>query len=403
MHRIKPMLTRRRLWFAPLLLLLGWLLSGCAELRYYGQAVAGQWRLLRQRRPVDRVLADPATPADLQQRLETARRLRDFASTELALPENGSYRSYADLHRPYVVLNVFAAPEFSLQLREWCFPVVGCVNYRGYFNADAAKLLADSLRAQGEDVYLGSVPAYSTLGWFDDPLLNTFIDWPTGRFAELIFHELAHQRLFIAGDTDFNESFATFVGQLGARRWLERHGTPEESKAYADYNRRHEEFLALLLASRQQLERLYASSESAAAKRAGKHRLLAELCERYRALKQNWGGYAGYDSWFADDLNNAKLGAVHAYTRFVPAFETLFARSGGDFTVFYQAATAVGKLPPIRREACLRALLQGNACAAGGSIAGATAPEPLANRDPPGGAWPRSDTPAHPDDGNGGT
>ena len=403
MYRIKPTIRRRRLWLAPLLLLLGWLLSGCAELCYYGQAVAGQWRLLRQRRPVDELLTDPATPIALQQRLETARRLRNFASTERALPDNGSYRSYADLHRPYVVLNVFAAPELSLQLREWCFPLVGCVNYRGYFNRDTAQGLADSLRAQGEDVYLGSVPAYSTVGWFDDPLLNTFIDWPTGRFAELIFHELAHQRLFIAGDTDFNESFATFVGQLGARRWLESHSTPEESQAYADYNRRQEKFLNLLLTSREQLERLYASSASAAAKRAGKRRLLAELHERYQTLKQGWGGYSGYDAWFADDLNNAKLGAIHAYTRFVPAFETLFARSGGDFKAFYQAATAVGRLPPVRREACLRALSQGNACATGNTIASAIAPEPPANRDPPGGAWPRSDTPAHPGAGNGGT
>jgi predicted aminopeptidase len=397
------MITRRCLRLAPLLLLLGWLLSGCAELRYYGQAVAGQWRLLRQRRPVDELLTDPSTSTALQQHLETARRLRDFASTELALPDNGSYRSYADLQRSYVVLNVFAAPELSLQLREWCFPLVGCVNYRGYFNRDNAKGLADSLRAQGQDVYLGSVPAYSTLGWFDDPLLNTFIDWPTGQFAELIFHELAHQRLFIAGDTDFNESFATFVGRVGARRWLERYGKPEESQAYADYNRRHEQFMELLLTSRRQLERLYTSAASATAKRTGKRRLLTELYERYQALKQSWGGYSGYDAWFNDDLNNAKLGAINVYTRFVPAFETLFARSGGDFDAFYQAATAVGRLPPVRREACLRALLQGNACATGNTIASTGVPEPPVTGAPPGGGWLRGDTPGHPDAGNGGT
>jgi predicted aminopeptidase len=349
--------TPRRL-VALLVLLSGWMLSGCSNLAYYAQAVAGQWQLLSQRRPLDKVLADPATPPALRQRLETARRLRNFASTELALPANGSYRSYVDLQRPYVVMNVFAAPELSLQLRAWCFPVVGCVNYRGYFDADTARRFAATLRARDDDVYLGSSPAYSTLGWFDDPLLNTFVDWPTGRLAELIFHELAHQRLFITGDTDFNESFATAVGRLGTRRWLARYGTPAEQEAYATDTRRHEEFLALVLATRAELERLYASPQSAADKRLGKRRLLAELQDRYQALKQRWGGYSGYDRWFASDLNNAKLGSLNAYTRFVPAFEALFADSGGDFAAFYEAAAAIGHLPPAEREACLQALLQ---------------------------------------------
>ncbi len=231
MHKIKFNMTHYRL-LALLLLPVGWVLSGCSNLAYYSQAIAGHWQLLHQRRPVDEVLADPATPPVLRQRLETARRLRDFASTELALPDNGSYRSYADLQRPYVVMNVFAAPELSLQLREWCFLVVGCVYYRGYFDADTARQFAATLHARGDDVYLAGIPAYSTLSWFDDPLLNTFVNWPTARLAELMFHELAHQRLFVAGDTDFNEAFATAVGHLGTRHWLARYGTPDEREAY---------------------------------------------------------------------------------------------------------------------------------------------------------------------------
>jgi predicted aminopeptidase len=345
-----------------LLLPVGWVLSGCSNLSYYGQVIAGHWQLLHQRRPVDEVLADPATPPVLRQRLETARRLRDFASTELALPDNGSYRCYADLKRPYTVINVFAAPELSLQLREWCFLVIGCVPYRGYFDADTARQFAAMLLARGDDVYLAGIPAYSTLGWFDDPLLNTFVNWPTARLAELMFHELAHQRLFIAGDTDFNESFATAVGRLGTRHWLVRQGTLEEREAYDIYTRQQEEFLALVLATRDELARLYASPQSEADRRLGKARLLAGLQDRYHALKQRWNGYQDYAAWFAHDLNNAKLGSLHTYTRLVPAFEALFDRSGRDFAAFYQAAAILGRLPAAEREACLQALLQGNDC-----------------------------------------
>ena len=222
-------------WMLFSLLVLGGLvlLAGCADLIYYRQAAAGQWELLQARQPVTELLTDPATDPDLRRRLETTQALRDFASTELALPDNNSYRDYADLQRPWVVKNVFAAPELSLEPRRWCFPFVGCLSYRGYFDAVAAQRLVDELRTTGDDVYLAEISAYSTLGWFADPLLNTFIRWPTGRLAELLFHELAHQRLYIAGDTAFNEAFATAVGQLGAERWLERHGSAEEREEFA--------------------------------------------------------------------------------------------------------------------------------------------------------------------------
>lgn len=346
-------------WMLFSLLVLGGLvlLAGCADLTYYRQAAAGQWELLQARQPVTELLTDPATDPDLRRRLGTTQALRDFASTELALPDNNSYRDYADLQRPWVVKNVFAAPELSLEPRRWCFPFVGCLSYRGYFDAAAAQRLVDELRTTGDDVYLAEISAYSTLGWFADPLLNTFIRWPTGRLAELLFHELAHQRLYIAGDTAFNEAFATAVGQLGAKRWLERHGSAEEREEFAADVRRRREFLDVVTETRAQLAALYDSPRDDEEKRAGKHEILAGLRARYQELKQEWGDYAGYDRWFARDLNNAKLAGVSTYYHWVPAFVALFDQEGRDFAAFYQAVEALGRLPPAEREARLEMLL----------------------------------------------
>ena len=332
------------------------ILSGCTELGYYRQAAAGQWALLRACRPVSAVLADPTTSSELRQRLETAQSLRAFASTELALPDHGSYQRYADLGRPWVVQNVFAAPELSLEPRRWCFPLIGCLSYRGYFDAKAAQRLAKKLRANGDDVYVADISAYSTLGWFDDPLLSTFIDWPIGRLADLIFHELAHQRLYVAGDTEFNEAFATAMGRLGAERWLAQHGTAYEREEYAVDLHRREQFLQLTADTREQLAAVYASSHDVATKRAEKRAILARLYQRYRELKRDWGGYAGYDRWFDQDLNNAKLAGVATYYQQVPAFLALFEQEGRDFAAFQRAAAMIGELPPSERATRLHAL-----------------------------------------------
>ncbi|HOW75066.1 MAG TPA: aminopeptidase [Candidatus Competibacteraceae bacterium] len=331
-------------------------LSGCTDLAYYRQAAAGQWALWQASQPVADIIADSATPAALRQRLETAQAIRAFASAELALPDNGSYQHYADLQRPWVVKNVFAAPELSLEPRQWCFLMVGCLSYRGYFDPEAAQEWAEASRAGGDDVYIADISAYSTLGWFDDPLLNTFIHWPDGRLAELLFHELAHQRLYVANDTAFNEAYATAVGRLGAERWLEQRGLAREQAEYVVDVQRREQFLQLTTEAREQLATLYTSSRSAAEKRTDKQRILAELRERYQALKQHWDGYAGYDRWFAQDLNNAKLAGVSTYHRQVPAFLALFAREGRDFAAFHRAAEALGRLPPDEREGRLREL-----------------------------------------------
>jgi len=343
-------------WILFTLIGLGGLLAGCADLGYYRQAAVGQWRLLEAREPVADLLADPDTPPELRQRLATAQTLRAFASAELALPDNGSYRTYADLQRPWVVKNVFAAPELSLEPRRWCFWIIGCLSYRGYFDVAAAEQLAGELRAAGDDVYLADIPAYSTLGWFDDPLLNTFIQWPTARLAELLFHELAHQRLYIDDDSAFNEAFATAVGQLGTARWLAQHATEPERANYAVELGRREQFLHLAATTRERLMAVYAGSGDEASQRADKQRILAELRERYQALKREWGGYSGYDRWFAQDLNNAKLAGVSTYHRQVPAFVALFTQEGQDFAAFYRAAAVIGQLPPAEREARLQAL-----------------------------------------------
>lgn len=347
---------RPRLWIFFPVTGLGLILTGCANLAYYWQATTGQWELWQAGRPVAAVLADPAAPMELRGRLETAQAFRTFASAELALPDNGSYRDYADLGRPWVVKNVFAAPALSLEPRQWCFLIVGCLSYRGYFDVGAAQALAEELRAGGDDVYVANVTAYSTLGWFDDPLLNTFIHWPAARLAELMFHELAHQRLYVAGDTAFNEAFATAVGQLGAERWLARHGTAEERAEYAADRQRRGQFLQLVTGTREQLAVLYASPRSEAEKRAGKQRILAELQARYQALRDSWDGYAGYDRWFGQDLNNAKLAGVTTYHQRVPAFLALFEREGRDFAAFHRAAETLGRLPPAERETRLQAL-----------------------------------------------
>jgi predicted aminopeptidase len=349
---------QRTFWLLSAVIGFGLALSGCADLAYYQQAAAGQWALLHARRPVAEALADPTITAELRRRLETAQALRTFASAGLALPDNASYRYYANLGRPYVVKNVFAAPELSLEPRRWCFWIVGCLSYRGYFDPGEAQRLADELRAAGDDVYVADITAYSTLGWFADPLLNTFIHGPTGRLAELMFHELAHQRLYVADDSAFNEAFATTVGRLGAERWLEQQGTPPERAEFAIDVRRREQFLQRVTSAREQLAVLYATSWSEAEKRVDKQRILDELRDRYQELKREWGGYEGYDRWFAQDLNNAKLAGVSIYHRLVSAFEALFEREGRDFAAFYRAAEVIGQLPPDEREARLQALLR---------------------------------------------
>jgi predicted aminopeptidase len=331
------------------------LLSSCASINYYAQAAHGQLSLVAEARPIEDWLSDTHTDPKLRARLAAARQIRSFAVQELGLPDNQSYRNYAALTRPYVLWNVVAAPELSLRPIQWCFPVAGCVSYRGYYSKEAAQEYAATLRAEGMDVQVGGVPAYSTLGWFNDPLLSTFIHYPDAELARLVFHELAHQVVYVQGDSQFNESFASAVEEAGVERWLAEFGNDSMRANYLRYAERKKEFLALLLGCRKALEKNYASSASDAEKRANKARLFRELQDEYQILKATWGGFAGYDRFFAEPLSNAHLAAVATYNDFIPAFRALLKREK-SFGGFYAAARQLAALDKDERHRKLRQL-----------------------------------------------
>jgi predicted aminopeptidase len=333
-------------------------LAGCADTQYYWQSVRGHLTLMQAARPVPQWLDDAQVPESLKQRLRLSQAMRDFAVTELALPDNSSYRKYADLQRSAVVWNVVAAPELSLKLKTWCFPVLGCVSYRGYFDEAAARAQAAQLKARGLEVSVYGVPAYSTLGWMNwaggDPLLSTFIQYPEGELARLLFHELAHQVLYARDDTMFNESFATTVERLGGARWLQARASPAAREQYAAFDARRHAFRALVLATRQQLEQVYRNTDGLddAVLRQRKQELMQDFRDRYAVLRAQWGGYAGYDNWVAN-ANNASLGAQAAYDGLVPQFEALFEQQGANWQAFYHAVRQIAELPTAERRAAL--------------------------------------------------
>jgi predicted aminopeptidase len=331
-------------------------LSGCSTLSYYTQAINGQLEISRKATPIDYLLADPATDPQLQRKLELVQRARAFASRELGLPDNDSFRSYADLQRPFAVWNVFAAPAFSVKPVEWCFPVAGCVAYRGYFSETAARQAGARMQAEGLDVFVAGIPVYSTLGWFNDPVLNTFIGYPEGELVGILFHELAHQLIYLPGDSLFNESFATAVEEEGVRRWFEQAHDPAAYAAYLRAQQRKREFIALLVRTRDRLAAAYGRAEPLEERKAAKARILHEAEAEYAALKRGWGGYTGYDKWFGDwPLNNAKLLAVTLYADRVPAFAALLAQSGGDLPRFYARVRSLAQLPQAERDPRLAA------------------------------------------------
>ncbi len=335
--------------------------TACADTRYYLQSVGGHLHLMQAARPVDQVLADEQIAPTLKQRLALAQRMRRFAVTELKLPDNASYHRYADLQRRFAVWNVVAAPELSLTLKTWCFPVTGCVGYRGYFSEAEAQVEARALAAEGLEVRVYGVPAYSTLGWMNwaggDPLLNTFIGYPEGELARMIFHELAHQVLYVRDDTVFNESFATAVERLGGERWLSVQGSEAAKKEYAEFDARRRQFRALLLATRTRLADIYKQNKPLAPDRqallAMKNRAIQDFRDDYGRLRNSWGGYGAYDAWVAS-ANNAAFGAQAAYDELVPAFEALFEREGRDWQRFYDAVRRLAEMPAPERARALK-------------------------------------------------
>lgn len=338
---------------SPALLLLA--LAGCSTTDYYLQLARGQYQLLSSREPIAKVLEDDSRDAPLRQRLAKVQDARRYAVSALRLPDNKSYTLYADVHRDYVVWNVFATPEFSLDAVESCFPIAGCLAYRGFYQQQAAEAHAAALRAKGYDTEVGGVAAYSTLGWFDDPVINTMMRWSDAHLIGTLFHELAHQQLFVKNDTAFNESFASFVEQQGLAEYAAVRGI--DSAAETEREQREHDFVALVLDARRRLAAAYAASHGTEQLRAAKQAAFDELQARYRELRDTrWAGYKGYDGFFAEPLNNARLLPFGLYDQWVPAFATLFREQGGSWNAFYAAAAKLGKLEPQARLARLRTL-----------------------------------------------
>jgi predicted aminopeptidase len=362
-------LLRKRTWLALLTCtLLAVMLSGCQNLSFYSQAVRGQYQIWANQRELVALIQDPATPETMKEKFRLVLHLRGYAEQELQLASEGQYSRFVDLHRRYVVWNVNAAPEFSLKPTSWWYPFVGRQKYRGYFSEDSARRYAADLARTGLDVHVGGVEAYSTLGWFHDPVLNTFIHRTEADLAEILFHELAHQQVFARGDTDFNEAFATAVAEEGVRRWLLASGNTNALERFMIAERRNEDFVRLVQRARAELKELYGETAkegepripgpklSDTEKRAAKAQIIVRLRQNYEKLKADWGGYDGYDRWFNQTLNNAQLNTVAAYYDLVPGFRGLLQAHGGDLRKFYAEARNLAEVGKTKRHETLHAL-----------------------------------------------
>ncbi len=341
-----------------LLATVGLLLSGCSTVGYYSQAVGGHLKLMSARQPIDKLLASEDTDPELRRQLQTLVDARQFAVEQLHLPDNDSYSTYVATGRSAVTWNVVATDEFSMQARTWCFPIAGCVSYRGYFDRADAQAYADELEAQSFDVTIGGASAYSTLGWFDDPILDTMLRGGDVRYVGTLFHELAHQVLYVKDDSNFNEAFASFVEQLGIRQWLEHTDEGGRIERYDTSLQRAEGFVNLLKDTREDLVELYAQDIPPADKRQRKQEVFDNMRSEYELLKQSWEGYAGYDNWFKRDLNNARLVAVATYRRFVPAFYAMYEEAGRELPAFYELAEEVAALDAESRQSRMLSYLE---------------------------------------------
>ncbi|MCP3671331.1 MAG: aminopeptidase [Gammaproteobacteria bacterium] len=352
--RIAPGFFLRRLWLLGVVLLL----SGCSSVSYYYQSIHGHLTLMHDSKPIDLLLQDVDTDPGLRKKLRLVLEAREFASTHLGLPANDSYHSFAALDRKAVVWSVVATPEFSVTPKQWCYPVIGCASYRGYFSRERAQRYAETLRQDGLDVAVEPAAAYSTLGWFDDPLPSTVINWPEPQLVGLIFHELAHQQLYIADDSAFNESFATAVEQVGVERWFRLRKDAAGVGRWQQRKGRKQEFNRLLLQARTRLQQLYVRPLQPVEMRRQKAVTFAALQNDYHRLKQRWGGYSGYDHWFGRELNNARLASVATYAQWVSAFLALLEESDGELARFYLASEQLAKTSPQQRRSRLHKLRQ---------------------------------------------
>jgi len=341
----------RRLITIPLLLMLG----GCADLGYYWHNASGHLAVMDKRIDIEVLLADEALDAELRARLELVKDIRQFSVQRLDLPDNGSYLSYAELDRPWLIQNLFAAPEFSTRLQRWCYPVIGCASYRGYYDEERLQAYVAELEQQGLEVHVGKVSAYSTLGWFDDPVLSSFIDWPEYRLAGLLFHELTHQQIYIDDDTTFNESLASAVQEVGTELWLEARDQQAQLQRLAQWTVYRGEVVGLIEATRERLDEIYRRDIDDLQKREQKAQAFDAARASHAGIAARHGVSAGYTGWFAGELNNAKIGSVSAYNADKPAFVNMLRAHRLDFASFFDYAQRVGDLDPERRAVCLEA------------------------------------------------
>ncbi len=330
--------------------------AGCTSVSYYAQALQGHTKIMTARQDVGKLIDDPSTPEALRARIASAREIRQFATDDLALPDNKSYRSYVDVGQEAVTWAAFAAPEFSLTPHAWCFAVYGCVPYKGYFSKKSATEFAVEQQRQGLDVHVTGITAYSTLGWSRDPLLSTMLTRDDTYLAGLIFHELAHQRVYIHGDSEFNEAFAVAVETTGVRKWLRAAGNTAGLRRYEAGRKRRADFLALVSQTREELKDVYANSGTLSEKRAAKAAAIERLRTRYRQLRDSrWRGYRAYDAWFDAPINNAKLAEISVYGDQVTAFLRLFDLCSSDYPRFYASVQHLGKLNKADRARALEA------------------------------------------------
>ena len=341
-----------------LCLLLTVFISGCADISYYMQSVDGHLSIIHKTQKIDDLLEDANTSPELKKRLELVTQIRLYAIEQMHLPESDSYTIYADLGRKYVLRNLFAAQELSIKPKQWCYPVVGCAGYRGYFNIQQLERFADNLKQQGYDIYISNVPAYSTLGWFDDPVLNTFINWPDYLLAGLIFHELSHQHVYVDGDTQFNESFAVTVQQAGVTSWLKSLGKEDQVTRFQAYLSNRQQVINLIIQTREELKQAYAENIETSEKRLIKQRIMSGLKTKYQQMSSEFEVADGFSRWFAADINNAQLASISTYYADVPVFKKFLDDADNDFEVFLKRIKNIAELPEKKRNRCMQYLRQ---------------------------------------------
>jgi predicted aminopeptidase len=335
------------------------LLSACSDLGYYWHTSTGHIALMNQRVYIDNILEDPDLDPKFRERLLLVKAIRVFSVETLALPKSDSYNNYVQLDRAYVLQNLFAAAEFSTDLYLWCYPIVGCAGYRGYYDEEMLASYVEQLKAQNFDTYIGNVPAYSTLGWFDDPVLSSFIYWPDYRLAGLLFHELSHQRIYIKNDTQFNESLAVAIQQAGTELWLKTSQRGQQLEEYRRWIEYQGEVIKLIEETRETLAELYRSDHDEVSMREQKQLILAGSRDNYAALALRLNYRDGFANWFAGDLNNARLGSVSAYHAQKPAFLAILKARDNNFEAFFKTVESISKLDKSARDRCLALWLEG--------------------------------------------